>query len=335
MKIACFETENWEKEILEKELKNDKILYFKNSLNKSNLNKIKDIETLVIFIYSNITKEIIDKLPNLKLIVTKSTGFDHIDINYAREKKIKVTTVPNYGENTVAEHTFALLLALSRKIYPSVKQTHENEHFETNSTLRGFDLQNKTLGIIGGGSIGMHFARMAKGFEMKILVYDINKNNMLSKSIGFEYVSMNKLLKNSDVISVHVPYNKFTHHLINKETISKMKNEVNIINTARGSIIDTHALYQGLKKKKIAGAALDVLEEECEILEESQLLSEDFKKSCDLKTVLENHKLMKMDNVIITPHNAFNSQEALNRILHTTIDNIKLFKKKKIINCVN
>ncbi len=216
MKIAYFELEMWQEKFPK-----DEYICFKKPLLKSHIKKISDCDILVVFIYSKINSEIINKMPKLKLICTMSTGFDHIDIEYAKSRRIKVCNVPSYGENTVAEHTFSLILALSRKLYPSIKRTHEEKRFETDISLRGFDLKGKTLGLIGGGNIGLNVAKIAKAFDMKILVFDIYKDKNASKKIGFEYVSMNMLLKKSDVISLHVPYNKRTHHMINKENISK------------------------------------------------------------------------------------------------------------------
>ena len=335
MKIATFGLENWQKEKLEKIFGEKNITSFKSSIKQSHLKKIENVDVLIIFIYSQIDKKIIEKLPKLKLICTMSTGYDHIDIECAKERKIKVCNVPIYGENTVAEHTLALILALSRKIYPSIERTHENLNFETDKSLRGFDLKDKILGVVGGGNIGQHVVKMAKALEMNVLVFDLNKDKKLEKKFGFKYVTMANLLKQSDIITLHVPYNTHTHHLINKNAIDKMKDGVYLINTARGGIIDTNALIKGLKSKKVAGAGLDVLEGECDILEESSVLSDEFKKSCVLKIILQDHMLMKMDNVIVTPHNAFNSNEALSRILETTIENIKAYKISKLKNVVN
>lgn len=284
------------------------------------------------FIYSQIDKKIIDKLKNLKAITTRSTGFDHIDLKEAKKKKIKVFNVPRYGENTVAEHTFALILALSRKITESHERTvRGNFNLEG---LRGFDLKGKTIGIIGIGSIGSHVARIAKGFEMNVISYSPIKDLKLQRKLGFKYVSLNKLLKDSDIISLHCPYNKKTHHMINKSKIKLMKKDAFIINTARGGLIDTTALVKALAKKQIQGAALDVLEEESIIKEEAQLLSKNFSKE-NLQNLVENHLLLTFNNVLITPHNAFNSKEALQRILDTTIENINnIVKKKKSENIV-
>ena len=331
-KIAFFELEHWEKEYLLKNLKNCKVQFIEDQLNENNVNQIKDVNAIGIFIYSAITKKILQSLPNLELIVTLSTGFDHIDLKECKKRKITVCNVPHYGENTVAEHTFALILNLTRKIHKAYERTIRGDF--SIEGLRGIDLQEKTLGIIGVGSIGQHVIRIAKGFEMKVIAYDKFRNLKLAKRLGFKYISFNDLLKNSDIITLHVPYNKSTHHLINKKAISKMKKGVIIINTARGGIIETSALLQGVQSGKIAGAGLDVLEEECFIREEKQILSKHFLKECDLKTVLHNHILLKQDNVIITPHNAFNSWEALHRILDTTILNINSFIKKKPVNVV-
>jgi D-lactate dehydrogenase len=327
MKITLYDTEPWEKVAFQKSLRNHKLKFFSGELKISHLPKIKDTEILVTFIEPEITRKIIDSLPKLKLIVTMSTGFDHIDISYAKTKKINVSNIPFYGENTVAEQAFALILALSRKLYPSIKRTHENRSFQTDESLRGFDLKNKTLGIIGLGHIGQHVAQIARGFQMNILAYEPHKKPKLEKKFGLKYVPLKTLLKNSDIITLHVPYLKSTHHLISKPQLSLLKKTAIIINTSRGPIIDTTALLPFLKSKKIAGAGLDVLEEEDE-------LGEHYKKKRPKISFLENHQLMKLDNVIITPHNAFNTQEALERILNTTIENIKSFVKGKPKNLV-
>ena len=313
-------------------LKHCQLQFIEDHLNENNMNQIKDADAIGIFIYSVVNKKILEKLPNLKLIVTLSTGFDHIDIKECRKRKITVCNVPHYGENTVAEHTFALILNLTRMIHKAYERTVRGDF--SIEGLRGTDLRGKTLGVIGAGSIGQHVIRIAKGFEMKVIAFDKFKNLKLAKRLGFRYVSSDYLLRNSDIITLHLPYNKSTHHLINKQAISKMKNGVIIVNTARGGVIETSALLEGLQLGKIAGAGLDVLEEECFIKEEKQILSKHFLKECNLKTVLQNHILLKQDNVIITPHNAFNSWEALHRILDTTILNINSFLKKKLINVV-
>lgn len=328
MKIAFFEIENWEREILEKELRAHKLFFSEGSLSGD----VKDYEIISPFIYSEINKKVFDKAPNLKYITTRSTGFDHIDLGAAQKGGVLVSNVPYYGDNTVAEHTFSLILALSRKLYPSIERTKKGDF--SLEGLRGFDLENKTIGIVGLGHIGMCVAKIAKGFGMKIIAFDIEKNNKQAKELGIKYVNFSDLLESSDIITLHAPYNKKTHHMINKNNVELIKKGAYLINTARGGLVETEALAYAMNKEIISGAGLDVLEEECFIKEERELLSKEFPKTCDLKTVLRNHILINQYNVVMTPHNAFNSKEALSRILETTIENINSFINKKPINLV-
>ena len=334
MNLAFYELEPWEQEHVRKALPGHRLSFFDGPLGAKNVDK--KAEAIGIFIYSEATRKLINLMPRLKLIATLSTGFDHIDIAYAASKGIQVCNVPTYGENTVAEHTFALILSLSRKLYPSIKRTHEQHRFDTDASLRGFDLKGRTLGVIGCGNIGRHVARIAKGFEMDVLVFDPHPKRELAKSLGFAYTSLPQLLKRADIVTLHVPLLPQTRHLIDKKKIAMMKPGAFLINTARGGLVDTNALLSALSSGRLAGAALDVLEEESSIKEEKQLLHSEFKKAADLKMVLAGHVLMKMDNVLITPHNAFNSGEALLRILNTTLDNIKSYLKSgKALNRVN
>jgi D-lactate dehydrogenase len=331
-KIAFFEIEDWEKDYLKEKLKDQELIFSKDVLDRKTADSAKDAYIISIFIYSRINKKILDRLEKLKAITTRSTGFDHIDTKECRKRKILVLNVPYYGENTVAEHTFALILSLSRKIHKSYERTSRG-NFSLEG-LRGFDLKGKTLGVVGVGHIGKHVVRIAKGFEMNVIAYDVNRDVKLAKKLGFKYVSFKDLLKNSDIITLHVPYNKKTHHLINENNIKLIKKGAYIINTARGGIIETKALVKALAKGQLGGAALDVLEEESLIKEEVQLLSRNFPKE-NLQNLIENHLLLTFDNVIITPHNAFNSKEALQRILDTTIENIKcVIEKRKCENLV-
>jgi D-lactate dehydrogenase len=326
MKIVFFEVEDWEKDYLTSKLKGHEIIFSKDALSKENFSLVKGADIISVFIYSKLDKKTLSEFNNLKAISTRSTGFDHIDIKECKKRRISVLNVPYYGENTVAEHTFALILALSRKIHKSYERTIRG-NFSLEG-LRGFDLKGKTIGVIGLGHIGRHVARIAAGFEMNILAYDVKKDNNFSKKFGVRYVPLDNLLKNSDIITLHCPYNKNTHHLINSKNINLIKKGSYLVNTARGGNIETKALVSGLSKKHLGGAALDVLEEESIIKEEAQLLSQNFPKE-KLQSLLENHILLTFDNVIITPHNAFNSQEALQRILDVTIKNIQSIATKR------
>lgn len=332
MKIVFFETENWEANYLKNKLGGFDASFIPGKLTEENVETAKDAGVISTFIDSQLTKNILEKIPNLKIIAARSTGFDHIDMNFCKEKGIIVCNVPYYGENTVAEHTFALILDLSRKIHESIEQV-KKEGFAIEG-LRGFDLKGKTLGVTGLGRIGQHVARIAQGFEMNVLAYDAFPDKKLAKKLNFQYVSLEDLLKNSDIITLHVPLNEKTRHLVNSQNIGLIKKGAYLINTARGGIVETAALVLALEKGILAGAGLDVLEEECYIKEEGQFLSEDFSKKCDVKTMLANHILMDKKNVIITPHNAWNSNEAIQRILDTTAENIQGFAKKKPINIV-
>ncbi len=333
LKIAFFEIEPWEKDYLKPKLKGLDSAFFEEKITPERLKKIQGVDILSPFIYSIIDKKILNSLKSLKFITTRSTGFDHLDLKTCKDKNILVSNVPNYGENTVAEHTFALILALSRKIYPSLEKTKKGDFSLEN--LRGFDLKGKTLAVVGVGNIGRHVIRIAKGLEMNILAFDVRKDQKFAQEFGFKYAPLDYLFRNSDIITLHVPYNKSTHHMINLKTLKLFKKGCYLINTARGGICDTTALLEGLRQGIFAGLGLDVLKEECFIKEERELLTSVFKKTCDLKAVLENHILINQPNVIITPHNAFNSKEALQRILDTTIENIKAFSTSRPINLVD
>jgi D-lactate dehydrogenase len=328
--IVFTELEAWEEDYLRDRLPGHKLTFIRRPLQPQDLDGLKRVQVLSPFIYTPVTAEVVEKLPELKLVTTRSTGFDHIDLAACAKKGITVSNVPFYGENTVAEHTWALVLALSRKIFQSYERTEKGDF--TTTGLRGFDLKGKTLGVVGCGHIGQHVVSYARAFEMDVVVFDARPDQALAERLGFTYVSLDALLKESDVITLHAPYNEKTHHLLNAENMQLIKRGAVLVNTARGGLVDTIALVQALEQGVLSGAGLDVLEEECEIKEESELLSPEFHKKCDLKTLVANHVLLKRNDVIITPHNAFNSQEALQRILDTTIGNIEAFLGGKTAN---
>jgi D-lactate dehydrogenase len=333
MKLLAFEIDASEKEYLDKNLPTDlEKEYYEDILSIKYLTNKQDTTHLVVFVYSQVTAEILDQLPNLQAIFTMSTGYDHIDIEACKSRGITVHSVPFYGENTVAEHTFALILALSRKLIPSVERTKTFDFDPVG--LEGFDLKGKTLGIIGMGRIGTFVAKIAKGFSMQVLAYDAYPKDELAQEIGFEYVDFEKLLSNADIVTLHTAYRPETHHIINQETIRLMKKGSYIINTARGGLVETAAIIMALEQGILAGAGLDVLEEECFIKEEKELLSQAFLKTCDLQTVIQDHILIQDSRVIVTPHNAFNSIEAILRILETTVENITSQIKGENLNLV-
>lgn len=330
-KIVFFELEAWEETYIKSSISDHEIITTQEKLTDENVSKYLDTEIISIFIYSEVKKELIDKLPNLKFIATRSMGFDHIDVAYCTQKGIKVAYVPTYGAHTVAEHAFALLLSISRKIIPSNIKAKEGEF--ANEAFTGFDLFGKTIGILGTGNIGKNVAELSLAFGMKVLAFSHSQDQELVAK-GVRYVDLNELLANSDIISLHLPHTKETEHIINMQNIQNIKKGAVLINTARGSLIETQAIVEGLEREILSFVGLDVLEEECDLREERELLTTEFLKTCDIKTQLLNHVLLTRQDVIVTPHNAFNSKEALQEILKITIANIKSYIDKAPINIV-
>jgi D-lactate dehydrogenase len=319
MKIVFYELEGWEQPFLEKLLPSGhKVEYHTQKVSPE---RLADCDILSTFIFSQVNEEIVRQAPMLKLIATRSTGFDHIDRAAAKQRNIQVANVPEYGSNTVAEHTFALLLALSRRVIPAYTRTRAGT-FDT-SGLRGFDLRGKLIGIVGTGNIGLHVIRMATSFGMRVMAFDPFPRKSLADVLNFEYVSFDKLIAESDIISLHCPATPENHHLIREQSIAKMKRGVVLINTARGALIHTHDLLAALEKGHVAAAGLDVLEGERLIKEDVQLLKDANRDQ--LLDAIETNKLLIRENVIVTPHNAFNSEEAVKRILSTTAENITTF----------
>lgn len=302
------------------------------SLNDIDVDYLTQVEILLPFIHPYIGHVEIDALPHLKLIATRSTGYDHIDLAYATERGIAVSNVPGYGETAVAEHTFALMLTLSRKIHLAYTRTQQGNY--SLEGLRGFDLYGKTLGVVGAGAIGLHVVRIAKGFGMQVVVSDVRQNRLLAEVLGFRYASLEELLATSNIVTLHAPALPSTYHIINRETLSKMKRGSLLINTARGSLVDTGALAWALDTGLLGGAGLDALEGEEFLQHEEELLNTTGTEE-KLKLLVHHGLLQRRNNVVITPHIAFNSEEALRRILDTTIENIQAYLQGQPRNLVN
>ena len=326
-RIAFFGVKSWEKEIIEKEIsKLDTfgIGIFKEEV-QDNLEMAAKYDIISPFIYSKFDQKILEKLPNLKMVATRSTGMDHIDCGWCKKNNIAVMNVPVYGSNTVAEYAFALLLAITRKIVVA-HQSVEEGGFNPEG-LTGVDLVGKTLGVIGCGKIGQNVIKIARGFGMKVLGVDDYRNPDLEKKSGFKYVDLETCLKNSDFITIHVPALPGTTHMINKQNIKLMKKGSYLINTARGAVVETEAIVWALNNKILAGAGLDVAEDEALVESGNVVMNGKYTKS-DLQDVLSFHLLRDRDDVVFTPHNAFNTQEAIERIVETTVGNIKDFMTK-------
>lgn len=292
-----------------------------------------DVDCLCIFVSSKVTVDLLARLPKLKLIATRSTGYDHIDVAAAKARGITVATVPAYGVHTVSEFAFALLLTLSRNILPANERVVEDGSFSSEG-LTGFDLAGKTLGVVGTGRIGKNLIRIAKGFSMNVIAYDVHEDTAARDELGYTYVSLETLWAQSDIISLHLPESQETNGMINKDVIAKMKRGVILINTARGTLVDTEALVWGLEEKIITAVGLDVLAEEGYVADEMRLLSEGAPSVESLKTLALNHYLIDHPRVLITPHMAFNTKEALERILDTTVDTIDSFTRGDIQNAL-
>jgi D-lactate dehydrogenase len=330
-KVVFFEVEDWEKKYIETSLSTAQPLITAEKLDESTAGRYQDAEIISIFIYSLITKELLAKLPNLKFIATRSMGFDHIDLRACKERGIAVSNVPTYGAHTVAEHTFALMLAVSRKLIPSVERARKGDF--NSLGLTGFDLFGKTLGVIGTGHIGKNVCELGLAFGMQVLAYCHHEDSELI-SKGVKFVQLDELLANSDVITLHLPHSHDTEHIINSQNIQKIKKGAILINTARGALVETKAILEALEQGILSGVGLDVLEEENALKEEREFLATEHIEKGDIQTELLDHILLNRDDVVITPHNAFNSIEALHEILETSLGNVKSFINASPVNIV-
>lgn len=338
MKIVFFEAPEEDQKILAGMLAGLDTSFFKEKLSMQNIELARGAEAISVFINSEVNQAIIDALPELKLITTSSAGCDHIDTAYARSKGIVVSSVPAYGSHTVAEFAFALILALSRKIFPAYHYLREENNFNL-SNLMGFDLYKKTIGVVGTGRIGKNVVKIAKGFEMDVIAHDAFPDEKFAAEVGMKYVDLPTLLSSSDIVTIHTPYTKETHHLINKENVRHLKKGALLINVSRGEIVEAGALVLALNEEIIAGAGLDVFEGERYMKEEMVSLVDGREDPIETKegfrTLLESNSLIHDRRVIATPHMAFFSREAKAEILKTTADNIKNFIKGAPSNVVS
>lgn len=288
------------------------IKYFEPNLNRDTAALAAGFDAVCVFVNDTVDAVVVDKLCQLgvKAIVLRCAGFNNVDIK-ACEGKLRVFRVPAYSPHAVAEHAMALLLTINRRTHKAYIRTRDF-NFSLQG-LAGFDLYGKTVGIVGTGKIGRVFADICKGFGMKILAYDKFPN----PDAGLDYVDLPELFAQADIISLHCPLTEETHHLINDETIAMMKKGVTIINTSRGALVDTEALINGIKEKKVGAACLDVYEEE------GDFFYEDFSGH-----IVQDDKLVRliaMPNVIVTSHQAFLTSEALDNIAATTVNNLTRF----------
>ncbi|MBP9669175.1 MAG: hydroxyacid dehydrogenase [Candidatus Pacebacteria bacterium] len=292
-----------------------------------------DTEALCVFIASKVPEVVMAQLPQLKLIAARSMGYDHIDAKAARARGITVVSVPSYGVRTVAEFTFALILALSRKVYDAYDRLRSEGTTDVKD-FEGFDLAGQTIGIVGTGNIGRNVGRIAKGFGMHVMLYDPHHNHAFAQEVGAHYVELEELVMNSGIVSLHVPYLPATHHLVNEALLTKFKPGAYLINTARGGIVDTKALVLALKEGRLGGAGLDVVEGERDLLDETSLLTSENHDVNQFQALVAAHELLHMPNVILTPHIAFNTKNAKREIVDVTVCNVKDFLDGKPQNVV-
>jgi len=300
MRIAFFELEGWEEKRIRDEFHDHEVVLTSARMTVDALPGERSAEVVSVFVDSRVTAEVIAAFPNMKFIVTRSTGYDHVDVVACRARGVGVGYVPGYGDNTVAEYAFGLLLMLTRKLYPAIDRVKEQASFSRDG-LRGVDLKGKMLGVIGTGRIGKEAIRIGQGFGMQVVAYDSFPNREYAAANRFTYLTLDELLAASDIITVHCPLTSQTRHLLNRENLLRVKRGAYLVNTARGPIVETAGIVAALE---------------------------------ELEAMLATHALIAQPNVLVTPHNAFNSQEAFGRILTTTTQTIHGFLDGKPINLV-
>jgi D-lactate dehydrogenase len=280
------------------------------------------VEVLSVFVGSRVGGDLLAACPDLRLVATRSTGFDHVDLAACQAAGVAVANVPTYGENTVAEHTFALILALSRNVHKAWMRTQRGDF--SLAGLGGFDLRGRVLGLVGTGHIGLHVAKIGRGFGMEVIAADPRPQPLLAEVIGFRYVPLDELVAQADIVSLHAPYTPATHHLVDRRLLERFKPGALLVNTARGGLVDAEALLWALDGGILRGAGLDVLEGEELLTEDRRLLALERDQEA-LRRLVENQLLAGREDVVVTPHIGFDSAEAVQRILDVTAGNVAAF----------
>jgi D-lactate dehydrogenase len=323
MKIALFNTRSYDREFFEAENNksfNFDIEYYEASLNPHTVRLAEGHEAVCVFVNDQVTAKVIKKLAEggTKVLLLRSAGFNHVDLEAAGKHGLTVLRVPAYSPHAVAEHALALIMTLNRKTHKAYNRVRENNF--SLERLTGFDIYGKKVGVIGTGKIGTLFAWKMIGLGCKVIAYDPKPDKELMEA-GVEYADLPGLLSQSDIISLHTPLMKETHHIIDKEAVSQMKKGVMLINTSRGALVDTQAVIKGLKKGHIGYLGIDVYEQE------EKLFFKDLSE-----TVIQDDtitRLMTFPNVLITSHQAFFTEEALTEIARTTLQNLKDYQDGK------
>lgn len=322
MRVLFFDAKSYDKENFDayKEKYGFDIRYLKVKLNEETVDFVKGYEIISIFVNDTVNPPVIDKLIEygVKLIVLRCAGYNNVDVNHINGR-IKLVRVPAYSPYSVAEYTASMVMTLNRKIHKAYVRTREG-NFSING-LMGFDLHKKTVGVIGAGRIARIFIKIMRGFDARVIAYDPYPNETFAKDLGYEYVDLDTLYRESDIISLHCPLTRENTYLINRESMKKMKDGVMIVNTGRGRLIDTIDLIEALKDKKVGAAALDVYEEE------AGYFFEDMSSSVIEDDILG--RLLSFNNVLLTSHQAYFTKEAFRDITLTTLENIRSFLQGK------
>ena len=320
MKILFFDTKSYDKESFDKQVVNYpdiEIEYLKTDLAPKTAPLARGYDAVCAFVSSDVGTKTVEALheAGVKLILMRCAGFNNVDLDKAKEYGIKVMRVPGYSPEAVAEHAMTLALAVNRRIHKAYVKVRENDF--SLGGLMGFNFYQKTAGIVGTGKIGAAMARICRGFGMKVIAYDVYENPSLKDFVT--YVTLDELLAQSDLISLHCPLMDSTYHLINKDTIAKMKDGVILVNTSRGGLVKTNDLIDGIRARKFFGVGLDVYEEETKNVFED--------RSDEILEHSTTARLLSFPNVMITSHQGFFTQEALEAISRTTLDNAVAFEK--------
>lgn len=325
-KVLFYDIKDYDKEFFKKYGKdyNIEMKFLREKLNDETVDLTKGFDVVCAFTNDDINKNVINGMAEngIKLLAMRCAGFNNVDLK-AIKNRFKVVRVPAYSPYAIAEYTVGMILSLNRKIHKAYVRTREG-NFSING-LMGFDLHEKTVGIIGAGKIAQVLIKILKGFGTKVIAYDPYPNEKVAKELGFEFVELDTLYANSDIISLNCPLTKETKYIINRNSMNKMKDGVMIVNTGRGMLIDTVDLIEALKDKKIGAAALDVYEEE------EDYFFEDMSNKVIEDDILG--RLLSFHNVLVTSHQAYFTEEAVEAITKITLNNIKNFiEEKELVN---
>ncbi|MEP3477637.1 MAG: 2-hydroxyacid dehydrogenase [Fuerstiella sp.] len=324
MKVAVFSTKAYDREFLTRFNANHQLYFFEARLSLDTVRLASECDAICVFVNDAVTSAVITELAsfNVQVIALRCAGFNNVDLKAADAHGMKVVRVPAYSPYAVAEHTVGLMLSLNRKLHKAYHRIREGD-FRLNGLL-GFDMHGRTVGIVGTGKIGECVAKILSGFGCRLLGFD-QQPNLACEQLGMEYVPLNQLLSNSDIVTFHCPLNPDTHHMVNETSIEQMKTGVMLINTSRGGLIDTAATIDGLKSGKIGWLGIDVYEEEAD------LFFEDFSDSVIRDDVFS--RLGTFPNVMITGHQAFFTSDAMTQISQTTLQNLSDIEAGK--DCFN